>query len=489
MEQDRMDKIRDFLDDNKFIIFAVIAAIFIVGAILLVMSATSQQAPDEELQGDVQNGEGLDSTGGADSGGSTSDGGEGVDDTGSQASDTQGDTAELTWWGVFLSEEDVKPLIDRYEEENPGVSINYINQVEESNQISSYQSKLQDLSSASEASAPDIFMLDNGWMGLLKANIKPTPDDVMNASTFESTFYDFVATDFVDEGLVYGMPLWVDNLAIVYNQEMYDAEGFSQPDSNWSIFADEQVSALTKTNDAGEITQAGFSAADPINTEFWFEATNILMLQNGVDIVDSSGQAVFADDDASTEAVNFYKDLSGGENPAWSSNLNLDVAAFLEGKLANYMSTTWRFSDIVKYNQIGSLGISYRVMEVPQLASSEKVNFASYWGNTVNAGSTDSDAAWYFVKYLAEEDQLQLLNKTLQQNNTRYVDILYPRKDMQESQTSDELVGPFAKALSYTKSWKMGDKEQVKAAFKAIFESDSELSIVQNEVNSVLAKY
>jgi ABC-type glycerol-3-phosphate transport system substrate-binding protein len=267
---------------------------------------------------------------------------------------------------------------------------------------------------------------------------------------------------------------------------MYEDANLVSPEADWQGFVDDQVPELTQsTNNA--ITVGGFAAAEPSNTEFWFEALNMLMLQNKVEMLDSQGQAIFGDDADAQDALDFYLQFSGS-NQSWSDDFNVDIAAFLEGKLATYMAPTWRLSDIVKYNELGSLGLDIGISAVPQLSDSAgaKANFASYWANVVNANSIYSEETWEFLNFLTQSEQLATLNRTMLNNSSTEIGILFPRIDMASQQSNDQYLGVYVDSLADARSWQMKDKTEIKSEFQTIFDDNATLSEVEEEVNKIL---
>lgn len=268
----------------------------------------------------------------------------------------------------------------------------------------------------------------------------------------------------------------------------WGAEGLSQPDSDWNRFANDQVKKLTKKNTVGKITQAGFSGAITKNTEFWFEALNMFMLQNRTQMISDVDQLTFADGGEAKPAVDFYKQFNS-TNKSWENTFNVDVAAFLEKKLATYMAPSWRLNDIVRYNTAAGLNINVGTAEVPQLKSTiaDKTNFAFYWTNVVNSQSTSSPEAWRFLNYITQPSQLQLLNTTIKQNQSSAIGLLFPRKDMNSQQINDTNLGVYARSLNTAKSWFMLDEEIVKLGFSKVLDSSSDLKRTQTEINTNLA--
>lgn len=408
-------------------------------------------------------------------------------DTDTDKDTSSGEKATLEWWAAFLSSKDVEPLISKYEADNPGVKISFTNQVIKQSEIPGYQTKVKDVLSSTSGSAPDLLMIDNGWAGLFQSETEPAPDNIVTASQIDSNFYKFVSTDFTADSKVYGLPLWVDTFAFIYNKKLYDDASLVSPDADWQKFVDEQVPELTKLEN-DKIKIAGFSAAKTKNTEFWFEGLNILFLQNKVEIVGIDGRAKFGSDPDSEDAVTFYKQFADG-NTAWNDSFNLDIAAFLEGKLATYMAPSWRLNDIVRYNEAGELNLNIGVSAIPQLSSSgsDKANMAMYWANVVNKDSEDTTEAWKFINFLTQPENLELLNSTIKENKSSNIGVLYPRKDMSSKQASDPYLGVYVNSLTEAKSWPMRDKIAVKKEFAAILDSNENLKRTEEDVNKILA--
>jgi len=397
----------------------------------------------------------------------------------------------LKWSGAFLTSADIKPLINAYTSANPNVEIDYTQEVIAQKDISNYRSKLNDIIVTGNTSTPpDIFMIDKGWSGIFAPYLQPAPSNIIGPNDLKNNFYDFVSSDFVINNNVYGVPLWVDTLAMIYNKKLWQTANLTEPNSDWHKFVTTQAVPLTLSTN-GKITQSGFGGGLTKNNEFWFDSLNMFLMQNGVNLVDANNQAVFAENPKSADAISFYQQFSTGTNKTWDNTFNQDVAAFLEGKLATYLAPSWRLNDIVKYNNLANLGLNIGISEVPQLQSSNsiaKADFADYWGNVVNKKSANSDAAWKFLAFITQPAQLQLLNQTAVADKTTGIGLLYPRKDMTTQQTGDANLGVYAKSLNYAKSWQMVDSIEIKTSFATILDSNSDLKTVETSVNATLAK-
>lgn len=392
----------------------------------------------------------------------------------------------LRWWGGFLTKAQVQPLIDKYQATNPGVKIEYSNEILKQSDIAGYRQKLNDtLGKVNNAAAPDIYTLDSGWVGALSKVSAPAPSTTLNVATFNNTFHDFVGKELIIKNQVYALPLWVDTFALIYNKQLWAEAGLEAPDSDWFKFRNDQVAKLTKRNVNKKIVIGGFAAGVPSNSESWFEALNILMLQNKVRMTDTTGKAVFATGGAQS-AINFYKQFA---NTSWNDDFGLDATAFLEGKVATILAPSSRISDILRHNRGASLKVDFGVVELPQLktSSEDKANLASYWAQAVNSASSDKSQAWDFLNFLSQKENLELLNQSVKSEDPLSVGLLYPRKDMVSSQLNDPYLSVYAKSLSYATSWYMYDESKVKNSFAKLFASNSNLQSVQAEVNQTLA--
>ena len=80
----------------------------------------------------------------------------------------------LIWWGLFEDEGTLEPLIQKFETENPGVDVQYV-QKDKETYISEVNSILQD---GQPNSTPDIFMLHNSWLHNYFTYISPAPESI-----------------------------------------------------------------------------------------------------------------------------------------------------------------------------------------------------------------------------------------------------------------------------------------------------------------------
>jgi len=392
----------------------------------------------------------------------------------------------LQWWGVFLDPSVVKPLIDEYQAQNTNVTIQYANRFPEGQYDTAadiYKTELNRvLKAGDQVDIPDIFMVENTWAGDYENYVKAST--TYDYDTFKSIFYPAAVTDFSSAAnkAVYGVPLWMDDLAIIYNKDMLKEASVSEPPTDWVSFQD-LAKKLTKRT-SGNITQAGFASGVGANVTYAPEIFNLLMSQNGVQIVDAQGLPTFGADTDSVTALQSYKDFDNNTNGTWNSDFKVDAASFLERKLAMMVTTSYKYREIKAFNETYQLGIDIGVSQMPQLQgqSQDVLNWADYWGAMVANARPNTQVAWNFLKWLTDPAQLRKLNKNEGDFNKQF-SFLYPRTDMASDYQNDSNLKIFNASLPFAQSWKMYKGADVKKEFIKLIDQSgvSQSSIVSTQ--------
>lgn len=397
----------------------------------------------------------------------------------------------LQWWGVFWDEGVVESLIVEYQEANPNVKIEYANKWsggdrEIAEQL--YQDEInRSLRDSNVVEIPDIFMVKNTWLGEYVDYTAAAPVAVTDANTVRTAYYPAVSQDFIINGEVEALPLWIDVMAILYNRDLLNADSISAPASTWQDFRT-QAKQLTKRNGA-EITQAGFGAGTADNVSFDFELLNLLFLQNGVRMVNNQGNPTFSTSAFAEETVQFYQSFADSDG-SWSDDLEEDALEFTEGRLAMMVAPSWQYHDILYFNQLYNLGLDIGVAPVPQVQNQgERIDWATYWGNAVSEERPNVGEAWKFVNWLSQPAQLRKLREN-EALNREFFGFLYPRADMQQDLLGDDYLSVYNNALPTAQSWLMVNGLEVKSIFAELIESAgtaSNVATAENQVEEVFS--
>jgi len=388
----------------------------------------------------------------------------------------------LIWWNMFESEENVQPLIDAFRQQNPNVVIQY-KQQGISGGVSSYRNLLDNaLNDQEKINDPDIFTIENTWVGKYEQFITPAPSNIVSTSDI-GDFYPIIQNDFAANSVV-GLPLYVDALAVIYNKDKLIEEGYSTPDNEWSEFQ-QQAFNLTKRDGSNNIVSAGLAAASGENVQFNFDIISLLMMQNGADLNNSTVLAGFSTSPEVQDSFEFYN-LFSSRGGSWNKDQKLDVAAFLEGRLAMFIAPSWRLNDILIYNDQYNLGLDIGIAPLPQLSGTDTIHWGTYWGQTVAKESPNSDVAWEFVKFISQPEQLRLLDQTVKSNG-RKVGIFYPRLSMASEISGDENLRVFVQAIPFAKSWYMKDGYAMEQGFNGAFtDGNVDLKMLETTINNTI---
>lgn len=387
-----------------------------------------------------------------------------------------GQRVVLQWWGTFLDKSVIQPLIDEYQLENPNVTIEYTDKwpegrFDDASRI--YRSELNRvLRDNDPVKIPDIFMVHNTWVGDYESYTRPSSE--IDFETFRNSFVKSVVTDFGDEErrLVYGVPLWLDTLAVLYNKDLLLEAAVSTPPTTWPSFKSLAQNLTVKSGN--NITRAGFATGVASNTSFAMELFHILMRQNGVQIVNQQGAPVFSESSNTLVALEYFKSFVANQGGTWSRDLPLDAQMFVEGRLAMMVSTTYRFREILRVNDSFNLGLDIGISQIPQLQGQNQAvfNWADYWGNMVALNRPSTGAAWTFLDWLTRPAQLRKLHVNVK-NFYGYFGNLYPRVDMLQELELDEFLRVFNDSVPFAESWKMIRGIEVREEFNKLLNTVS----------------
>lgn len=308
---------------------------------------------------------------------------------------------------------------------------------------------------------PDVLMIKHNWLPKHYEKLYPIPSSGLSVKELKEAFVDVVADDMVYQGSIWGLPLWVDTLALYYNKDIFNNAGVALPPTTWQEFQNISRS-LTQKSISGEIEKAGAAIGTSSNIDDSADILALLMIQSGSGVTNSDGEATF-NSDLGKQAVNFYTSFA---NPAslyycWNNNMPESISAFSQGKVAMILGYNSIKSDIEKKNPY----LNYGIAAMPQSAKNPDAvkNYADYWTLAVSATSKNTIPAWNFILYLVDSIQAKqyLVNTGKAPANRILV------KEMEKS----EDIGVFAKQSLSAKSWIQLDPEKNTAVLKNMIES------------------
>lgn len=335
----------------------------------------------------------------------------------------------LNYWGLWEPTSVVQAVIADYESLNPNVKINYTMQSPKN-----YRTRF--LTAATQANPPDIVRIHNTWLPMLKKDLTPAPDTLLKVSDL-ADYYPIVQQNFVSNGKIYALPMEIDGLSLIYNEDIFKEAGATPP-SDWNTLR-KLAFDLTKTNPETKIIErAGVALGTTGNVEHWSDILGLLILQN-------SGNPGKPSETAVQDALTFYTIIST-QDKSWDASQPDSVYAFATGTVAMILAPSWQVSEIKAINP----ELHFKVAPAPVLPSANYA-WATYWAEAVPVGSKNSAEAWKFIKYLSTPAVLQKMYAGASQ--IRALGEPYPLKSLASTLASDPLAGPFVTQGPNYKSW------------------------------------
>lgn len=389
--------------------------------------------------------------------------------------------SEITYWGLD-DENLVRPVIDEYKRQNPGVIVIYIKQ-----SSLNYRTRVQTQIRAGVG--PDVFAIHNSWLKMFDGDLAPAPPDIFSVSGYRGTFYPVALDSFSQNGQIYAASSGIDGLGLFVNEDILNGVGAIIP-KTWREFV-ETATKVTVKNQSGKIQTAGAALGTTINVDFWPDILGLLMLeQPGVDFNNLSNPQA-------AEVLRFYTGfVTNPQSKTWDIDLPSSTQMFVSGRLAFYFAPSSQIKNILQINP----NLKFKVVSVPQLGVNQ-VGWASFWGQAVSQSSKNPQEAWKFVKFLTSQDSERLVyNQAIQSG---VLEQPYSRLDLASDLSQDPILGAFVNQGPFYKFWYLasntGDKgindEMIKYfgdginATLAGITPETALQTVNSGVKQVLQKY
>lgn len=389
--------------------------------------------------------------------------------------------AHLEIWGVYDELGAFREIIDAYQKENKHISISYIKK-----SFLDYEKEL--VNAFAGDSGPDIWLMHNTWLPKHKDKIKETPvgDEFLSFNTFRETFVDVVEKDLGEDNKIYGIPLYVDTLALFYNKDLLNSAGISSPPETWEDFVDD-LDKLVKKNKWGRIEQAGAALGTAENVNRSTDILALLMLQNGTKMVSEDkktatfDRSIYIGEESyypGRDALRFYTDFSNPSKTVytWNRQISYSVDAFVEGEVA----IMFNYSHHIPTIKARAPYLNFGVAAMPQLKDRNfDVNYANYWAFTVSKkiDSYVANEAWKFIIYLSRKENVQKYLENAKRPTAR--------RDLVDWQKDDLDLGVFAKQSLSAQSWYQVNSNDIETILAEAIES---VVLGKDTVDGVISK-
>ncbi len=409
----------------------------------------------------------------------------GISGTGTQQNVT------LQMWGVFDDSSYFSEAIGNFEKTNPNIHVIY-----RKFNYDEYESQL--LNSFAAGTGPDIWLMHNTWLPKSFNKIQPLPQTIkgqkeplLTLKSFQDQFVDVTVKDLTANGQIYGLPLYVDTLALYYNRDLFNSVGITTPPKTYDELNDD-VARLTQLDASGNISRSGIAMGTSRNINRSTDVLGMLMLQSGVNMTDSGhAAATFAKSVDSKNvgevALQYYTDFA---NPVkqvytWNPQQHYSIDAFANGETAMMLN----YSHQIPVIRSKSARFNFAIASAPQIAGSPiAVSYADYWAPTVAKQSLHGIEAWKFLVYLSSaKGAVSYVNASHRPS---------ARRDLIEQQKNDPDLGIFATQALTARSWYQVDGGAIEKIFAEMIDAvhygrnsvSQALEAAENQVNVLMSK-
>lgn len=401
---------------------------------------------------------------------------------------------DLVYWSPEHYEDDIAGAISGFEAMYPYVNIEY-----KKYNYDEYEDML--INSWAKGQGPDVFSLPNTDTKKYYDLITPLPTAVsvttvetksnfgkketivntvsqkcMSVAELKNQFVDAVAKDAVfahqgekeavEKEKIFGMPLSIDTLVIFYNKDLLNQAGITTAATNWQEIVD-HTKLLTKIDKDNNLIQSGIALGAANNIDNYFDILSVLMMQYGAQMSDDSNRITFdrgiegENRVPGQQALDFYAKFAmpDWESYTWNSQQNSALESFASGRLGYYVGYHYNLEQLKKM----APNLNFDIAPLPQINSGNKVNYPSYWLESVSVNSKHQDMAWAFVQYL-----------TSKANSEKYLASAQKpaiRRELIAAQEDDYELAIFVEQALTAKSWYHGkNPAEAKSLFAAMID-------------------
>lgn len=378
----------------------------------------------------------------------------------------------INYWRVFDGPDAFAEIIKKYNALHPNITINY-----RKLRYEEYENEL--LNALAEDRGPDIFSIHNTWMKKYESKLAPLPKTTtlayqftegtikkeivqkmvttnsLTARELRDSFVDVVGADVIlSDGQIYGLPLFVDTLAMYYNKDLLNQAGISDVPAYWNNDFVQTIKKITIQNAQKEIVQSGVALGGGKNINRSSDILSALMLQSGATMMNERGQILFnfsSNNNAyfpGLDALRFYADFSdpAKESYSWNESLPNSLEMFMNGTLGIMFSYSYDLQTI----KAQAPKLNFSVAKLPQIEGNPptNINFANYWIEVVSKKSSYTNESWDFLQFITKAENV----KSYLENSKKPTAL----RSLVAEQKKDQEIGVFVDQVLTAKSWYRG---------------------------------
>ncbi|MBU1104405.1 extracellular solute-binding protein [Candidatus Parcubacteria bacterium] len=339
-------------------------------------------------------------------------------------------TGTLKLWGLWENADMSAFLFERFKNIYPNVKIEY----EERNLGGLAEYKDLVFTRLLEGTTPDVILVHASWIPEMLSYLTPAPESVFMVNSFSQEVYPSVSRVCVLGGLVVCAAPSFDDLALVYNKEMFLGSGLMEAPKTWDDFRF-FAKKLTVHDDSGKIILAGAAIGATKNVAYASDILGLMLLQNNIKIPEG------LDSKEAQDVLAYYSDFVKVDK-VWDGTQQNSLEALAQGKVAMVFAPSRALLGVL--NSVSNVDLA--VAPVPQIPNPDgktltNKNWASFWVFVVPLSSQNSKVAWDFIKYVTSKEEL--LQQYEAQSLYRVFGQILPLKELSETIGKNEYLAPY----------------------------------------------
>jgi len=279
-----------------------------------------------------------------------------------------------------------------YKKDNTYVSIDF--QDRTATDITAYKADLLDRLK-NKRNVPDVIRIHVSWLPEFKDYLTPAPADYFTKETIDSNYYPSVSSLVVYKNadnsnyFIYGVPLYYDQLNLVYNTSHFNEAGYKAAPATWEQFF-RNAYFLTKKDASNQVIRSGAAFGNK-DLEFYTDIFGLLLGNANLEFPDSLNS-----ESDSLESVVRVLNRQTDWNPAFQNSGN----AFVSRRVSMAILPTWRVNDILSANK----DIELAVAPVPSSRQDRPMNWPTFFVEAVPTSAKDTNESWKLIKYMSSEE-------------------------------------------------------------------------------------
>jgi multiple sugar transport system substrate-binding protein len=286
----------------------------------------------------------------------------------------------------------MKKFAEEFHQQYPNITVEFQN-------VTAERARDKLITQIAGGDAPDVAFMDSGSVedfasrgALVNLDNYIAGSDVIDLDTYVPGFR--AAGDFGNS--MFALPVDGETTGLFYRTDLFEEAGIDGPPTTWEEFED---TAAKLTNEADK--QYGFIVFAPEAAYYWYP----FLWQAGGDLLSDDGQEIVFDSPEGQEAAEFYVGLRKYSPADYLNSNSWDGrVTFATGKVAMYMAGSW-FGGEMKFS-FPQINGKWDVAPLPEGPAGCATTLAGDY-LAITDQSQNKDAAWLWIQYLSEEDNLK----------------------------------------------------------------------------------